>query len=370
MQDLRVRLKQLLDRGGCELAPFQPERIAVYGAGGCGQTVARLAQANGINVAAFIDVRGDGTLGPEGIVRFSPRSEAVRQLAREGLPVVIGIFNFSTDLVPITAMLGEVGFSRVVSYPEFHETYGVEDDFWLTKRAWYRTWTDEILNGFELFDDEASRAIYYEILAHRLEPGGAFLRRPDSAHHYLPDDLPAVTEPMRLIDCGAYNGDTLRLFVEHGINFDSVSAFEPDLTNYAELCRTANELREGLGTVTLVPCGVGTRTEMLSFRSGGGSGSSLAEHGTSYVQVVALDDALPTFAPTFLKLDIEGAEPDALGGAKKMIAHYKPRLAVCVYHQPEHLWQLPQLIRDLNPSYKLALRYHQWNGFDVVAYAY
>ncbi|MEP6821239.1 MAG: hypothetical protein ABI946_02705 [Chthoniobacterales bacterium] len=52
-----------------------------------------------------------------------------------------------------------------------------------------------------------------------------------------------------------------------------------------------------------------------------------------------------------------------------MISEHQPTLAVCVYHAPEHLWTLPKLMHELDPDAQLALRYHQFNGFDIVAYA-
>jgi hypothetical protein len=85
--------------------------------------------------------------------------------------------------------------------------------------------------------------------------------------------------------------------------------------------------------------------------------------------VVALDDVLPRFAPTFIKLDIEGAEIRALRGAAEMIQVHRPRVAACVYHLPGHLWEVPEYLRELLPENRLFLRYHGFNGFDAVAYA-
>ena len=87
------------------------------------------------------------------------------------------------------------------------------------------------------------------------------------------------------------------------------------------------------------------------------------------IPIMALDDIMPNFNPTLIKLDIEGAEPDALKGAEKLISQYQPDLAVCVYHTPGHLWELPMLMNRLLPNHQLSLRVHRFNGFDTVAYA-
>ena len=96
----------------------------------------------------------------------------------------------------------------------------------------------------------------------------------------------------------------------------------------------------------------------------------MREGGESSIQVVAIDDVLPTFAPTFIKLDVEGAEPAALRGARRTIERHCPDVAVCVYHAASHLWEVPLLLHDLQPEYSFMLRYHQFNGFDAVAYAF
>ena len=119
----------------------------------------------------------------------------------------------------------------------------------------------------------------------------------------------------------------------------------------------------------LYPCGLGKTTTILRFRGGYGEGSELAESGDNHVQVLALDDVLPNFQPTLIKLDIEGAEPDALKGARKTVRQWMPDLAVCVYHAPAHLWEIPRRIRDTNESYRFSLRSHRFNGFDTVLYA-
>ena len=84
---------------------------------------------------------------------------------------------------------------------------------------------------------------------------------------------------------------------------------------------------------------------------------------------VALDDVLPSAAVTDLKMDIEGAELDALHGAERTIRRTRPRLAICVYHRAEHLWEIPLFVRDLGLGYDFYLRSHGRYGFDVVMYA-
>jgi hypothetical protein len=76
------------------------------------------------------------------------------------------------------------------------------------------------------------------------------------------------------------------------------------------------------------------------------------------VQSIALDEALPGFKPTLIKMDIEGAEPEALKGAIGIIKESRPQLAICVYHKFDHYWRIPLFIDSLKCGYRLYLRQH------------
>jgi hypothetical protein len=93
--------------------------------------------------------------------------------------------------------------------------------------------------------------------------------------------------------------------------------------------------------------------------------------GDTTVTAVALDDVLIEWRPTLIKMDIEGAEIEALAGARRVIAEARAALAVCVYHKPDHLWRIPLLLShsETTSDYRYYLRVHGFNGFDAVLYA-
>jgi FkbM family methyltransferase len=70
-----------------------------------------------------------------------------------------------------------------------------------------------------------------------------------------------------------------------------------------------------------------------------------------------------------LKLDIEGAEMEALHGAKEMIKKYRPQLAISIYHKKEHLYEIPELLRGLHPGYEFKLGFYSPTFIDTVLYA-
>jgi hypothetical protein len=107
----------------------------------------------------------------------------------------------------------------------------------------------------------------------------------------------------------------------------------------------------------------------MTFETNLGSASNISSTGKSIIQCVALDDAVPTFAPNLIKMDIEGAEHSALLGARKLIVANTPGIAASLYHRPEHLWQLPILVNSIAPGkYNFYMRSHAMNDFELVLY--
>ena len=176
--------------------------------------------------------------------------------------------------------------------------------------------------------------------------------------------------PVRLVDCGAYTGDTLADAHRHGIDLEQACAFEPDPENFRALAAWARDRPASARfPLFLWPCAVGRSFGETRFRTGAKGASGVADDGDAAVPCVGLDDVIGDYPATLLKLDIEGAEPEALAGAEGLIRRARPRLAVCVYHRPEHLWTIPQLVRRQHPAYDLLLRLHRFNAFDLVMYA-
>lgn len=86
------------------------------------------------------------------------------------------------------------------------------------------------------------------------------------------------------------------------------------------------------------------------------------------IETVALDELIDERV-TFLKMDIEGAEAEAIKGAKNMIQKDKPKLAICIYHKPNDLWEIPLMIHELVPEYKMYIRHMGIRCYGTILYA-
>ncbi|MBL4653189.1 MAG: FkbM family methyltransferase [Flavobacteriales bacterium] len=71
----------------------------------------------------------------------------------------------------------------------------------------------------------------------------------------------------------------------------------------------------------------------------------------------------------FIKMDIEGAELEALKGAKNSIIKYKPKLAISLYHNPVDFLEIPAFIKELNLGYKFHLGHAMPNLTETVLFA-
>jgi hypothetical protein len=95
----------------------------------------------------------------------------------------------------------------------------------------------------------------------------------------------------------------------------------------------------------------------------------ITETGSTVVDCLRLDDLLAEERPTYIKMDIEGFELEALAGAQRIIGTHHPILAICSYHKQNDLWDVPLAIYDLWPGYQFFLRLHEPDGWQLVTYA-
>ena len=122
-------------------------------------------------------------------------------------------------------------------------------------------------------------------------------------------------------------------------------------------------------SITAFPCGVYSTEKRLTFDGGVSCNSAISELGNTTIQCVSIDNVLRGFNPTRIKMDIESAEVEALKGAEKTIKTYKPDLSICVYHLPNHAWEIPLYLHNLNLGYRFYMRSYSESIMETVLYA-
>ena len=342
--------------------------IIIYGAGNVGKDVLRVMNSKGIKVAGFLDREAAGGQRCRGIPVYPPDWDGFTAAQRRQSCVVIALHNKDVEIPPIIDYLRDRGYATIVSPVEFHHHFSEEmgDRFWLTSRSCYKTWEKDICEGYETWEDEHSRQLYLRFLRFRLAGDYADLPLIDADDQYFPTTIPAWKTPLRFVDGGAFDGDTLRSAADSGYPIEAAVAFEPDPVNRAKLEEYVSSL--GNKDIKVWPCGIHSSTTQLSFAATGSASSKSDENGNTTIHVVALDDVIPSFRPNLIKFDIEGAEYDGLLGAKQVVQKNRPGLAISLYHRPQDMWQIPLLIKSWDLGYRLFMRVHKNNGFDLVMY--
>ncbi|MEP6569277.1 MAG: FkbM family methyltransferase [Acidobacteriota bacterium] len=348
------------------------DKLVLYGAGQLGLEVAEKLRSVDLPAVAFADDTPDkqGTK-VAGLQVMSP-AEAATTFGDETL-FVITILNLKLRFLQAQRRLKTLTGKRVISFLQIawihpdvflpHYQFVLPEDV-LVHEA-------RIREAFHLFADDESRRQYVAHLKFRLRLDfEALPTRSDDG--YFPGDLIApLPENTVYVDCGAFDGDTVRRFLAHQQNrFGKIYAFEPDETN----CLKLQTFVDGLGTetasrITVYHAGVGDVRKKLRFSATGNMSSSFDAAGNNEVDVLPLQEIVKSNgAPIYLKFDVEGAEWDALKGARELLnAH--PILAISAYHRPNDLWELPLYLASLKLGYKFFLRTHGEDGMDAVCYA-
>lgn len=350
------------------------ELYALYGAGHLGSRVLACLRAAGVQPVAFADDTPEkqGQV-IDGLPVMTPETAAEKLGAR--LVFVVTILNPLLNFVTARRRLQELTGARVLSflhlawrYPESFLPYcQFETPQDVLKKA------ADIRRGFRLFADEESRRQFVAHLRFRLQLDHEALPPCVPDDYFPPDVLSKPLPPDTVfVDCGAYDGDTVREFVEHQQGrFGKIYAFEPDGNN----CQRLKQYVAGLenkftSKVEVYNAAVGDLRGKIGFNATGDMSASFTDASAIQVEVLRLDEVVKTDgAPMFLKFDVEGAEREALHGAKRLIRQARPLVALSVYHRPDDLWQLPLYLDSLSPGYRFFLRTQGEDGMDVICYA-
>lgn len=186
---------------------------------------------------------------------------------------------------------------------------------------------------------------------------------------YFDEEIFEPRDEEIFVDAGCFHGETSKRFAEWAKSYKGILAFEPEKNKLDIISRMCEA--ENIHNLSLVNAGLGSKNGRLAFSPTGleGCGSHFDKNGTNRMEVAALD-SLANDKISFLKMDIEGSELEALIGAKGTIQRDKPRMAICIYHKPEDIWEIPQYIKSIVPEYHMAVRHYMTYVYDTILYCW
>jgi len=190
----------------------------------------------------------------------------------------------------------------------------------------------------------------------------------DYSNQYFDENIIVFENDEVFVDAGCFDfGNSSLLLEKAGNKVKKIYAFEPDLENFNKIEATIKKMM--LENVAVFNAGLWSEKNTLKFKANLDAGCLIDESGDTEIKVVALDGVDIPEKITFIKMDIEGAELEALKGAQNRIKKDKPKLAICVYHKPEDIIDIPLYIKKLVPDYKLFMRHYSETDFETVLYA-
>lgn len=233
------------------------------------------------------------------------------------------------------------------------------------------------LDGLQYFDQESQKVYLLTCMARLTCQLSYFWQAYSSIQNQYFEDFLSLRSDEVFVDGGSFNADdTVRFLRKTRNQLTSAHLFELDPLNISEINKTLSQLdntnvrdkihvhNNGLwmnrSSVEIV--GLSTGSHIKNVRE-----SERARHRGIEAEVGPLDDYLER--ATLIKLEIEGAEKQALLGAKRILREHRPRLAVMAYHLADDLIAIPKAILEIEPRYKLKLRHYSGGYKPTVIYA-
>ncbi len=355
-----------------QTTPFK-KSLVLFGAGGLGRKTLAGLRRLGIEPLAFADNNPSlWGIDVDGVKVLSLQDAAKKFSQNAAFVITIWKGEAVDTMAQRRQQLVSLNCSKVIpfgllywKYPEVFLPYYALD---LPHKAYEQA--AEVRKAFFLWADDASRHEYLAQLKWRMLMDFSEISLPVTHELYFPDDLTGVLPDTEFIDCGAYDGDTIRSLLRlHGNAIKRITSFEPDPSSFRKLKNFTLTLPDNLrGRLVLHQLATGIRKGKARFDATGTEASAIG-HGDLEVDCITLDEILAEDKPGYIKMDIEGSEIDALMGAQNIIRKNLPVLAISAYHRQDHVWRIPLMINSFSDQYRFFLRPHFVEGWDLVCYA-
>ncbi len=224
----------------------------------------------------------------------------------------------------------------------------------------------ELEKVYDLLADGQSKKVFENVIRYKLSGDLSLLSAAETPSEEKFDLLNIGTEEI-YADLGAYDGDTVIEFLnETSLQFTKIYAMEPDSKNYRKMKRRLYMI--GSAILEAYNCGAWDEDTSVIFDLRSGRSSKAVPDKNAVlnparfreVKMMKVDTMLQGQPVTYLKMDVEGAEEQALNGAKETIANFSPKMNIALYHRNEDMFKIPLLVNSMQKKYKLYMRHHPY----------
>jgi len=215
---------------------------------------------------------------------------------------------------------------------------------------------------YDLLEDEYSKKVFEKIINFKISFDYDFMQgfTNNFEEQYFDKHLIPNISDITFVDGGGYVGDTLPTIIKNFPDFKKIYCIEPNELHLNIAKRNFDKYKN----IEFIHCGLGKEKITIA------NDEILQNNCTHDYQASNINtiDNLLSDKVDFIKMDIEGAEQDAIEGAQKTIQKSTPILAICIYHKAEDWYKVPQKILEINPNYKVYLRHYMEGIFETVMY--
>jgi len=333
----------------------QDRKLVLFGAGDCGHVIYNMLHNVGIDVYCFCDnALGDRTDEATGLQIVFP--DFLKDKRDQIAVLVCAVEEYIYQAIRKQVISLGIDKTNIYIMRNYYDRLSV---------AYLEENMHKYIDAYQLLTDDFSRKVFLARMKKvYLMSDISEIVSPSTDEYF--DKKVVLTDHEVFIDCGGFDGDTSVKFIDKcSGKYADIVIFEPELYK-----KTAIEQKMSGYRYELYQSGVWSKTARLYFDALETDGSHVSELESDYViEAVSLDETVYDKKPTFIKMDIEGSEQEALKGCRKIIKDFHPKLAICVYHKSDDLYEIPVLIKKLNPDYQLYLRQYADSRFETVLYA-
>ena len=209
----------------------------------------------------------------------------------------------------------------------------------------------ELEQVYSLLCDDISRNVFEQTVLFKLDGNINRLFACETDVDESFDNILKLSPKTSFLDLGAYNGDTVLDFANRVPDFSHISAVEPDAKNFKKLCNNTSHLN-----INAVNAAVSSYCGTAHFSTKSSRGSSIGS-GLTSIPCINVDSLNPETPFNYIKFDVEGAESEAILGAKQTILDSKPKMKIACYHRSEDYYQIPLEVFAIRDDYKLYMRH-------------
>lgn len=328
--------------------------IVLYGMGNGADKIINVLESHGISF--------DGVFASDGFVRdkvFHGFKISSYAELKEKFGDMIVLLCFGSDREEVLQNVKRIAGESELYAPDVPVIGGeIFSEKYLKDNANELKWV------YERLCDDLSRKTFENTVKYKLTGKIEYLLECETNVDEPYESFLKFSENERFLDLGAYNGDTVLDFVHRVNKYDKIIAVEPDSKTFKKLLKNTENIKNTECKNLCISSFVGEAP--FGMKHGR---NSKAFTGDVLAKFVTIDHIVGDRGVSYIKMDIEGEELNAILGAEHTIKHFSPKMLISCYHRTEDILTLPKAVFDIKKDYKLYMRhFHSLPAWDTNYY--